>query len=540
MRHLPTGRQNFAALINEDLIYVDKTRQVYNIIESGRLYFLSRPRRFGKSLLLSTFNYVFSGQKDLFKNLYIGKETDYDFESYPVLHFNFANFGHQVKDLTSALLNEIGRYAKIHNVPLKTQSISQNFTALVQNIAERGKPVVILVDEYDKPIVDFFTEYEKAKANLVILRSFFAPLKDLDLQGHIRFLFVTGVSKFSKVSLFSDLNNLTDLSVDTPLSNDVLGITSEELEFYFDDYINLVADKLNISKPTLLGAIKNWYNGYSFDGKITLHNPFSLLNFFQAQRFGNFWFATGTPTFLVNTIRERGIHPQEFEEIDVDDTFFIKFSLDYIDMTGLLFQTGYLTIKTAEHDISGSYYTLGFPNYEIRKSMMHNLTEAFTYKTTSKASSALILMERGLKNGNVEQFITQLKTILSDIKYNWQPPKPYKTEEELFLMWEGYFHAIIYIITTYMEMSVDAEIATNKGRIDLVAETSKFLYIMEFKLDEPAENAIAQIKSRDYLSKYSNHNKTAYLVGIGFSKEDRNVETWEVEEWKSNFLKEKR
>ena len=219
MKKLPTGRQNFEAIIKENLLYVDKTRQVYNIVNSGNLYFLSRPRRFGKSLLISIFKHLFLGKKELFKDLYLGKETDYDFEAYPVLQFNFSNYGHQVETLEEHLSDAIIRYAKDFDVEINTTSLSLQFQSLIQNISAKGKPVVLLIDEYDKPITDFLTEYKKAKINQKILRDFFSPLKDLDAQGHLHFLFITGVSKFSKVSLFSDLNNLTDLSI-SPLSFD--------------------------------------------------------------------------------------------------------------------------------------------------------------------------------------------------------------------------------------------------------------------------------------------------------------------------------
>lgn len=532
MKHLPIGRQSFEEIIKENLLYVDKTRHIHNLIQSGKLYFLSRPRRFGKSLLISTFSHLFSGKKELFKDLYIGQKTDFPFIEYPVLQFNFADFGLKSQNFEEELSQQLENYAKIFGVETSTISISTHFKTLVQGISKKGKPVVILIDEYDKPIIDFLTETEKAKKNQEILRRFFGPLKGLDAQGHLRFLFITGVSKFSKVSLFSDLNNLTDLSVDNPLSNDLLGITHNELLIYFEEYLNDMLQRMNVSKEELLKNIKIWYNGYSYDGLTSLYNPFSLLNFFQTKRFSNYWFATGTPTFLVETIRNQGIKPQEFEEIEVDDTFFVKFSLEDIDMAGLLFQTGYLTIKTAQKGMFESRYFLGYPNLEVRKSMMHNLAEAFTFKPTSNASSSLLKMERGLRTGDLPLFITQLKSILSNIKYNWQPPRPYKTEAELFKMWEGYFHAILYIITSYMEMFVQAEIQTNKGRIDLIAQTDNFLYLMEFKLDESGKTAMEQIKNREYAAPYLNSPKTIYIVGINFSKEERNVESYESEIWK--------
>ncbi len=270
----------------------------------------------------------------------------------------------------------VSSYVKLDNT-----SLSTDFSDLVENISAKGKPVVILIDEYDKPIVDFLTELEQASKNQKILRRFFSPLKDLEAQGHLRFLFITGVSKFSKVSLFSDLNNLTDLSIHS-LSHDLLGITQQELLANFEEYIHQTIHYYSTTREDLLEEVKLWYNGYSYDGKTRLYNPFSILNFFLDKDFKNYWFATGTPTFLVNTIRDRGIHPQEFENVEVNDTFFTKFSLEDLDMTGLLFQTGYLTIKKITKERFEKIYFLGYPNTEVYKSMMQNLVEAFTFKTT--------------------------------------------------------------------------------------------------------------------------------------------------------------
>ena len=530
MKKLPLGRQNFEEIINEDLLYVDKTDRVYNLIEQGKLYFLSRPRRFGKSLLISMFRYLFEGKKELFKDLYLGKSTDYEFEKYPVLQFNFAAYGHKVENLEEVLNHEIEKYADEFKIELNEVSLGNKFKALVEGISEKGKPVVLLIDEYDKPIIDFLTQYDKARVNQEILRNFFSPLKDLDSQGHLHFLFITGVSKFSRVSLFSDLNNLMDLSRD-PLSNDLLGITQSEMEFYFANYLKELTQKYQMSLSELLKDIKAWYNGYSFDGETKLYNPFSLLTFFHKKQFGNYWFTTGTPTFLVETIRNEYFAPKDLEDIEVHEHFFDRFSLEHLDIVGLLYQTGYLTIKSVQHSVYDTQYLLGYPNIEVQRSLEHNLVEAFTYKTTSAVSNALVKMQRGLKTGDIDLFMQFLKIILSDLKYNWQPPRQYKNEAELFKMWEGYFHAILYVITSYMNMSIKAEVQHNKGRVDLIAEVEAFIYLMEFKLDGTSSDAIEQIKNREYAAAYENSTKKVFLVGVNFSKEERNVESWECEVW---------
>jgi hypothetical protein len=529
MKNLPIGRQNFEDIIKENLLYVDKTKQVYDIIQKGNLFFLSRPRRFGKSLLISLFKHLFEGKKEVFKDLHIGKSTDYEFETYPVLQFNFAKLGHKVENLEAELINQVENHATTFGVETTKISLTTRFYSLIQEISKRGKPVVILIDEYDKPIIDFFTEPKKAAVNRNVLRDLFAPLKDLDANGHLRFLFITGVSKFSKVSLFSDLNNLKDLS-QSNWANDLLGITQTELERDFSEHIEFAAHSLEIDKSKLLSTMKDWYNGYSYDGKTTVYNPFSILNFFGENSFENYWFVTGTPTFLVETIRNEGINPKVLENIEVDAFFFDSFSIEHLDMIGLLYQTGYLTIKKIISKNFRKRYFLGYPNLEVRHSMLHNLVQAFTYQPKSTVSSAMVRMQNGMEEGDVGLFVEQLKVILSDISYHLQPKKQ-KTEETLFKMWEGYFQTIIYLITSYMELSVQTEVTKHKGRLDLIAESEDFIYLMEFKLDGSSTDAIEQIKDQDYAAAYRNSPKKVFLVGVNFSKEERNVESWECVVW---------
>ena len=390
--------------------------------------------------------------------------------------------------------------------------------------------MVFLVDEYDKPIIDFITDIPKADVNREVLRNFFSPLKHLEAEGHLRFLFITGISKFSKVSLFSDLNNLTDLTI-SRLSTDLTGITQEEMEAYFEPHIQRSVDYINIDKITLLKEIKTWYNGYSWDGKTFVYNPFSLLSFFAHSQFHNFWFASGTPTFLVELLRNNDdIKMEKIEEKEVMPASFDKFSIEKIDIYNLLFQTGYLTIKSMRLKGVQPKYRLGYPNEEIRQAFTHNLLEAYTDKVPAIVSDILLKMEDALQQGSVDNFVEQLKILLSGISYHISPSKnKQNTEEALFTAWEGYFHTIIYLVTVFLKLHVQCEVTKHKGRLDMMIETDKYLYLMEFKLDQPAENAIQQIKEREYMQSYLNSEKEIILVGIGFSKEERNVETWESE-----------
>jgi hypothetical protein len=534
MKKLPIGRQHFAGIIQEDLLYVDKTRQIYEMLEAGNLYFLSRPRRFGKSLLVSTLKEIFEGNQGLFKNLYIGEKTNYNWKAYPVLTFNFASYGHKVESLAASLKGELQDIATTYQIQLKKTNLSEQVKELIAGIAQQKGPVALLIDEYDKPLVDFFTEPEKSKKNQDVLRDFFSPLKDLDANGFLRFLFITGVSKFSKVSLFSDLNNLTDLT-NKKLAVDLMGITQEELLSNFQAYIKHAASVLKISKPELLKGLKLWYNGYSWDGKTFVYNPFSLLSFFLDSSFKNYWFSTGTPTFLVETIRDKGILPDEIEAKEVDDTFFEKFDVEQLDLHGLLFQTGYLTIKKAERFGFQTFYTLGYPNEEVRQAFTKNLLEVFTRKVPSIVNPALIKIYKSLQKGNTADFIDQLNILLAGISYHLHPKvrkeATKKEKAKAFAAWEGYFHTIVYLICTFLDLYVQTEITKHRGRLDLLVETDAFLYLMEFKLDAPAKDAIAQIKARQYLQSYKNSDKRVFLIGVGFSQEEKNVETWEVEEW---------
>ncbi|MEM9885245.1 MAG: AAA family ATPase [Bacteroidota bacterium] len=531
MKYLPLGNQNFEEIIEKDLLYVDKTQQMYDLIRNGKLYFLSRPRRFGKSLLLSKFRYLFSGRSDLFQGLHIQEQTNYDFEAYPILYFNFSSFGYKVENLKEILEVELEAYAKKFDVNINNVALGKRLFSLVEGVSKKNKAVVLLIDEYDKPITDFLTDLDKARKNQAVLKDLFSPLKDLDAQGHLRFLFITGVSKFSKISLFSDLNNLTDLTINH-WSHDLLGITQEELLNYFSEYIDALASHLDRAKKELLEDIKLWYNGYAYHPDIKLYNPFSLLSFFNSRHFGNFWFATGTPTFLVHAVRDQAIQPQELENISVLQTFFDKHSLAFIDAIGLLFQTGYLTIKSTETRKNRTKYFLGYPNEEVRLSMIYNLTEAFTYKRSSTVGSVFIKMEEGLNEGKVEIFVEQLEILLSDISYHLLPKKKNDKRTE-FEMWEGYFHTIIYLVASFMGFYVQAEITKHKGRLDLLVEADEYLYLMEFKLEESIENAIEQIKERQYVLAYKNSPKTIYLVGVTFSKEERNVDKWQAEVWEN-------
>ncbi|MEZ4888551.1 MAG: AAA family ATPase [Chitinophagales bacterium] len=536
MKKLPLGKQNFKEIIEDGYLYVDKTHYVHQLVSEASLYFLSRPRRFGKSLLLSTIAHLFNGEKALFEGLHIAEKADWEWEKFPVLQFNFAKFGHKVTNLTELLSYQVEEYAEVFNVQLKHKELSLQLEELVSTISENHKPVVFLVDEYDKPIIDFITDKVQAKINRDALRSFFSPLKDLEAKGCLRLLFITGVSKFSKVSLFSDLNNLTDLTID-PVANTLLGITHQELSDNFGLYIEATAKVLDMSEEKLIEGMKEWYDGYSWDGENFVYNPYSLLNFFRKKRFGNFWFSTGTPTFLVRLLQKENAKPKDIEGKIVTESSFDKFDLDHLDIYMLLFQTGYLTVKKTERRRYRLRYTLGYPNQEVREAFTHNLLEAYTHQSPTIVSDAMVRMEDALQDNDLEEFIGQLKVLFSNISYHLLPKIKRKDateadEAKAFDVWEGYFQTVIYLMTTFLGLAVQSEITHHKGRLDLLIEAEDYLYLMELKLEEDAADAITQIKSREYLASYRNSPKTVVLLGVSFDKEERNVKSWKAEQWR--------
>lgn len=535
MKKLPAGKQNFKEIIEDGYLYVDKTKQIYQLISEESLYFLSRPRRFGKSLLVSTLTHLFNGQKDLFKGLYIAEKTDWNWETFPVLQFNFAKFGHKVTNLEELIREQIGELANDYNVLISKKDLSRQLEELVKKIAVKDKPVVFLVDEYDKPIVDFITDKVQAKINRDVLRDFFSPLKDLEVKGYLRLLFITGVSKFSKVSLFSDLNNLTDLTINESYA-DLLGIGEAELLQYFEAHIEHSSDKLGMSRSKLLKGLKLWYDGYSWDGKTFVYNPFSLLHFFKDSRFGNFWFSTGTPTFLVQKLKKEQIPPKNIEGKIVTETSFDKFDIDNLDTYALLFQTGYLTIKKAKRKRYRLHYTLAYPNIEVREAFIHNLLEIYTHQSPTIVGDAMSRIDDALQENDLEEFIAQLKVLFSNISYHLLPKIKRKEATEAdtvkaFEVWEGYFQTVIYLVTNFLGLAVKSEITHHKGRLDLLVEADDYLYLMEFKLEEDAADAIEQIKSREYVNSYRNSSKTVILLGVSFDKEERNVKSWIATEW---------
>ncbi len=511
LKDLPIGTQTFSDIIQGNFVYVDKTKYLSELLHPEKAtYFLSRPRRFGKSLTISTLEAIFLGKRDLFKELYIDS-TGYDWKIHPVIRIDMSKAGKSCGDeLIEFLIEQIRVIANQYKVPFSDDiRFSICFERLIRELSKQGK-VVILIDEYDKPIIEYLTEPEKAAINREILKEFYTIIKASD--EFLRFVFMTGVSKFSKVGVFSGLNNLQDLTMDTKYAT-MLGYTQEELETNFGAHIEALAKAEQISIPETLEKIRKWYNGYRFSETGTkVYNPFSTLLLFAQQRFTAHWFETGTPTFLVELIQKTNLSIEQTEEQALPESGFSTYEIENLDPLALLFQTGYLTI--AEYNREDQRFKLGFPNHEVESSFLDHVLARFTEKRLSESQGLLYQLETSLKKSDLEVFFSILKSFFANVPYDIQ------------LSNEKYYQSIFYMIFTLLGLHIQAEVKTNKGRIDAVIETKDKVYLFEFKLKGTAEEALQQIQTKEYAQKYKNSDKPIWGIGVEFDSKDRNIGRW--------------
>ncbi|MBI4645559.1 MAG: AAA family ATPase [Bacteroidia bacterium] len=508
MKRLPINRQEFSELINDNCIYVDKTEYIYQLLEH-KYYFLSRPRRFGKSLLVNTLKEIFLSNKELFKGLWIYDKIEW--RKYPVIKISFANISHKTLGLEKAIHNELNDIAKEYNIKFSKQDYPLKFKELIRKLANKEK-VVVLIDEYDKPIIDYIDDIEKAEKNREILKNFYSIVKDSD--SYLRFFFVTGVSKFSKVSIFSDLNNLTDLTINKNFST-MIGWTQEEAEKYFPEYIEKVQEDYADIYTDIMPVIKEWYNGYSWDGKNFVYNPVSLINLFSQRIFNNYWFETGTPTFLTKFIKKENYTVFDIEKSMATTELLDKYELKNITLLPLLFQSGYLTIK--EFDISTGIITLDYPNREVANSMSTHILSELTIGKLDKTGVLLLQMTETFNNNIIEKFIKHINTLFKNI--------PYTIIEDS----EKYFHSIFYIVMKLVGYKIESEILTIDGRVDAVVFTDDNIFIIEFKINQGADKAIKQIKEKNYAEKYADDKRKKTLIGINFNTEAKRVDDYKHE-----------
>ncbi|MCL2335142.1 MAG: ATP-binding protein, partial [Endomicrobia bacterium] len=463
MKKLPISIQSFEILRRNGCVYVDKTKYVFDLINNGRVFFLSRPRRFGKSLLISTFEELFKGSKSLFEGLYIYDKWNWA-EKYPVIHLDFAEINYETNlKLETDLLNFISETAKQYGIELTADNLVSRFSQLIKQLhGITGKGVVILVDEYDKPITDSLSNKEVLASNKRTLHDFYQVIKATD--EHLKFVFLTGVSKFSGLSVFSALNSINDITVDERYSA-ICGYTQEELEENFRDYITELSKKLNLTHEEVAASVKDWYNGYSWDGKISVYNPFSTLMLFDKKEFKNYWFRTGTPTFLMELILKRN-RPQAFlEAIELPDSSFESYNPDNLSEIPLLFQTGYLTVKDKKSSQKGVQYTLDFPNAEVKESFFQYLLSAYTANTPDIIPEMFNRISRQLENLDSAGLQDSITALFANIPYQ------IKTDSE------AYYHSIFLIWLKTLGFDIQGEISTNRGRIDAVLKQNNYTVI---------------------------------------------------------------
>jgi hypothetical protein len=514
MQILPIGDQGFPKIRNNNMLYVDKTEQIHRLITRVRYCFLSRPRRFGKSLTLSTIEEIFSGDQALFEGLWIADRWDWS-QRHPVIHIPFNKLDYQNKGLEKALTDFLDEQAEAHEITLKESSAKSKLAELVGILALKEAPVVLLIDEYDKPIIDYLTKEDLpvAKEHRKILKTFYGGLKDSTSQASLRFFMITGVSKFSQVSIFSDLNYLDDITIDENFS-DLVGYTQTELARYFPEWLEHLAHKFPQSNiDELLKSIKDWYNGYSWDGETSVYNPFSILQLFYKRSFEDFWFKTGTPTFLVNLLKEQGYY--ELDGIKVSKLLFESYDLENMDVRSLLFQTGYLTIKHI--DRFRGVYTLDYPNREVREAMESHLIALLTGRRPADSQSPVLQLEEAFLGNDIKKVVTIINAMLKDV-----PSLSVGSHDERF------YHALVHLHFHYLGIYLDSEVHTSNGRMDAVVQTDTHTYIFEFKLDESAAVALQQIHEKQYAEKYRLNGKTLIGVGINFNSDKRTVDDWTV------------
>lgn len=522
LKPLPTGFHTFRDIINGGFLYVDKTRLIYELIRTPKgVYFLARPRRFGKSLLISTLEEIFLGNRSLFQGLWL-YNSPYTWEKHPVIRIDFSQTAvSSAEELKHAIKTQLGWSAEENKVMLVEDEYHLQFVELVRKIGSE-KQVVVLIDEYDKPLINNLHNLNEAQAIRQVLKSFYGVLKGVD--RYLRFVFLTGVSKFSRAQgapgVFSDLNNLDDLSMQ-PIFATLPGITAEELTTQLQDHIAAFAEKEGKVVDEMVAQLADWYDGFCFavDGKSLaprVYNPYSTMLVLKYQRFANYWFDSGTPTFLINLLREQKYTLEEVQQRKVGELAFSAYELENLAIVPLLYQTGYLTIKG--YDPEQRLYELGYPNREVEDAFLTYILGSFSSVEPGLNEAYLWQLIDALRAGDLAEFFAVLQIFFAQIPYTLQIKR------------EKYYQTIFYLIFTLIGLRTHAEVTTNRGRIDAVVEVANAIYLFEFKLNGSAEDALTQIKTTAYYERYQRQGKALRLVGVNFSTRKRGVAQWVVGE----------
>ena len=523
MKKLPLGIQNFKKIVTGGYIYIDKTQYAYELINDANYYFLSRPRRFGKSLFLDTIGEIFIGDKELFKGLWI-YDSDYEFDKHPILRFDMSNISNRTSEiLESSLMDELQKHAVKEGFIFSCVTSADLFKNLIEAMYEKyNRGVIVLIDEYDKPILDRLNNIKTAEANRDVLRGFYGVLKSMD--PYLRLTFITGITKFTKTSVFSGLNNLLDITMMEKYSN-ICGVEIDDLERVFGNHINELATlDWFVEFDNLHDEILAWYDGYSWDGKSRVINPFSLLSFFVHRKFGNFWYVSGTPTFLMKLIKKDPCVYTNMTSLRITELMLDTAELDEIDAALLLFQTGYLTVKERISKKGVAFYLLDTPNYEVRDAFNLHILTAFTENKQSIVKNAQITIDEALQQGDLGKVQIVFKRLFASIPY------------QLHIGQEAYYHSIFYAVLNLLGFQIDAEVSVSGGIVDATLELMDKVYVIEFKykdckpdivleakqklFESVLEEGMIQIKNNGYYKKYTGSGKTVYLAAFAFLGRD--------------------
>ena len=512
-RKYPIGIQSFENIRKEGYLYVDKTALIYQLVQTGKYYFLSRPRRFGKSLLLSTLQAYYEGKKELFDGLAMAS-LEKDWKTYPVLHLDLnARRYEDVHSLVAILNQHLESWEAVYGDEKKDRAPEERFAYLIEKICrETGQKVVVLIDEYDKPMLQAIHNKELQSSYRNILKAFYGVLKSKD--AYLKFALLTGVTKFSKVSVFSDLNNIEDITLIRDFAG-LCGISEEELYATLSTDIQELAKATGMSYEDTCRRLKEQYDGYHFAEHTSgMYNPFSLLNVLKSKQFRNYWFETGTPTYLVELLKENH-YPLEhltYEQATADTLT----GIDTVDSSPIpvLYQSGYLTIK--DYDPEFETYTLGFPNKEVEEGFTRFLLPYYAHIRSGSSAFHIVNFVKEVRSGNIDGFMKRLQSFFSDT--------PYELVRDL----ELHYQNVLFIIFRLVGFYTQAEYHTSEGRVDLVIRTDQFIYVMEFKLDGTAEEALQQIEEKQYALPFVSDSRRLFKVGVNFSNATRNIEKWLV------------
>ncbi|MDR0939649.1 MAG: ATP-binding protein [Mediterranea sp.] len=511
-RIFPIGIQSFEDLRSHHYVYVDKTDLVYRMANTNRVYFLSRPRRFGKSLLLSTLKAYFEGKKHLFEGLAM-ERLETEWTAYPVLHISFARTRYDEADNLKRLLDkQLSEWEEIYGQSEKEENFGGRLETIIQRAYKQtGLPVVILIDEYDSPLLDSTGDEKLRKELRLITREFFSPLKDNT--EILRFLFITGITKFSQMSIFSELNSLDNISM-WQQYNSICGITESELTRDFKTDIEALAANNDETYEQALAHLTRLYDGYRFNHRAErVYNPFSVINVLSKKEYGSYWYSTGTPTFLIDLLRERGMPLMDMEGCEAMADAFDQSTDTLTDPIPVLYQSGYLTIKGFEDGI----YSLGYPNEEVRYGFLRSLLPTVLGYSKMESDMSLIAMKKSLDKGDVDGCLTRLRAFVASI--------PYEKKSDN----ESRFETIFYIIFTLMGQLTRTQVKTSAGRVDVVVSNNDYVYLFELKVDSTPEEALAQIGAKGYAIPYEADGREVVKVDVNYDKTERGVTGWKVE-----------